>query len=42
MLLYSLTISLLAFVLCAAMLIAAASPAFAAVDDNGDLRYNKD
>lgn len=34
--------ALLAVVLCAAMLIAAASPAFAAVDDNGILRFNKD
>lgn len=34
--------ALLAVVLCAAMLIAAASPAFAAVDDNGVLRFNKD
>ena len=34
--------ALLAVVLCAAMLLAAASPAFAAVDDNGVLRFNKD
>lgn len=34
--------ALLAVVLCAAMLVAAASPAFAAVDNNGVLRFNKD
>ena len=34
--------ALLAAVLCAAMLIAAASPAFAAVDNNDVLRFNKD
>ena len=34
--------ALLAVVLCAAMLIAAASPAFAAVDNNDVLRFNKD
>lgn len=34
--------ALLAVVLCAAMLLAAASPAFAAVDNNDVLRFNKD
>lgn len=34
--------ALLAVVLCAAMLVAAASPAFAAVDNNDVLRFNKD
>ena len=34
--------ALLAAVLCAAMLVAAASPAFAAVDNNDVLRFNKD
>lgn len=34
--------ALLAVVLCAVMLVAAASPAFAAVDNNGVLRFNKD
>ena len=34
--------ALLAVVLCAVMLIAAASPAFAAVDNNDVLRFNKD
>lgn len=34
--------AVLAAVLCAAMLLAAASPAFAAVDNDGVLRFNKD
>ena len=34
--------ALLAVLLCAAMLVAAASPAFAAVDNNDVLRFNKD